>query len=305
MKKIILILCVMLCVTACRKVDLYHGLSEEEANEMLVVLQQEGISAAKVKEIKQNEVFWTVEIDPRRMNDARRLLHEHSLPRKKAPGLEEVYKEKGLIPTPDEQKARYLLALKGEIINSFLKMSDVINADVVLNIPTADEFAQPGAKEKRPTASILLKVKPSETGVESLSEAKIQQFVANSVENLNPRDVSVIITYITPKRQNLMPGQSAVLPNAEDIKGAAKEQPLTRIAGVEVSESSQGRLKMYLAIFFILLAILAAALIFNVISSSRMREELKAYEKSPKSLVEGKIVDEKHRIGGSGGGSEL
>jgi hypothetical protein len=28
-----------------------------------------------------------------------------------------VYKEKGLIPTPDEQKARFLLALKGEIIN--------------------------------------------------------------------------------------------------------------------------------------------------------------------------------------------
>lgn len=299
MKKLIVVLIVLVCFTGCRKTDLYHGLSEEEANEILVVLNSQGIDATKVQEVKQQEVFWTIQVDPKRINDAQRVLVDHNLPRKKELGLSGVYKEKGLIPTPDEQKARYLLALKGEIINSLKEIPDVVDADVVLNIPTPDEFASPTAKEKRPTASVVVKARPTDTAQEALSEAKIQQHVANTVENLNPRDVSVIITYIAPPKRGLLPGQSLILPSASEqqAKQSVNERPVTRIAGLEVVGESHGKLRVYLAVFFLILAALAVVLIFTIVRSNRIRSELKDYKGDPKQLIEGKVVDDKPRLG--------
>ena len=294
MKKLLLILAVTLCFTACRKIELYHDLTEEEANEMLVVLQSEGIEVNKVKEVRQNEVYWTVQVDEKRLADARRLLVENKLPFKREAGLLGVYKEKGLIPTPDEQKARYLLALKGEIINSLVRIPDVVEADVVLNIPTPDEFMSPDAKEKKTTASVVVKAKPSSAIQETLSESKIQQFVANSVENLNPRDVSVILTFVSSPNKGLRPGQSLILPSTKDLE-SEKAENLTRIAGIDVSSSSQGRLKLYLSLFFAILGILAGALIITIIRSSRMRQELDGI-RGDNQLVEGKVIDEPRRL---------
>lgn len=299
MKKLIVVLLVVIAFTACRKIELYHDLTEEEANDMMVVLHQEGISVNKVKEVRQNEVFWTIEVDPKRVTDARRLLVEHNLPRKRELGLSGVYKDKGLIPTPDEQKARYLLALKGEIINSLLKIPDVLDADVVINIPAPEEFAGGDAKEKRPTASVIIKAKPSVAAESSLTESKIQQFVANTVENLNPRDVSVIITYIAAPRQGVYPGQSVILPSAKDVANTkTDDQSLTRVAGVDVVEGSQKRFKVYLSIFFIVLAALAGGLVFMVIRHSRMRQELKDFKGESAPMIEGKVVDEQKRLSG-------
>jgi type III secretion protein J len=301
MKKIIIVLMILTIFSACRKVALYHDLSEEEANDILVVLQQQGIDAEKVKEVRQNEVFWTISVDSKRISDARRLLVEHNLPHKKELGLSGVYKEKGMIPTPDEQKARYLLALKGEIINSLTKIPDVVDADVVLSVPTPDEFAKDGDK-KRPTASVIVKARPSDAMQENLSEAKIQQFVANSVENLNPRDVSVIITYVSTPKPGLMPGQSLILPTVttQNVGETTEDKPVTRIAGLEVVGQSQAKLKIYLGIFLLILAVLAIALIVTVIRTSRMRQELKEYrsDSSARPSIEGRVVDERPKLTG-------
>ncbi len=299
MKKILVLLAILLATTACKKVALYHDLTEEEANDIIVILQTNDISAEKIKEVRQNEIFWVIQVDPKKLAESRSLLVEHNLPRKRELGLSGVYKEKGLIPTPDEQKARFLLALKGEIINSLLKIPEVVEADVVLNIPTADEFVSPGAKEKRPTASVVIMARPSRTGVESFTEAKIQQFVANSVENLNPRDVSVIITYVGSPKSGIMPGQSLILPSAVEQPRLERpaNDPVTRIAGLEVVGQSKSKIKIYMAIFFIILAVLAIALVVTVIKTSRMRSDMQSRGGDNKKLVEGRLVDDQKRLG--------
>ncbi len=299
MKKLIVILLIAVAFTACRKMDLYHDLTEEEANDMMVVLHQEGIGVNKVKEVRQNEVYWTIQVDPKRVTDARRLLVEHNRPRKRELGLSGVYKDKGLIPTPDEQKARYLLALKGEIINSLQKIPDVLDADVVINIPTPEEFATSETKEKRPTASVIIKAKPTTAAESALSESKIQQFVANTVENLNPRDVSVIITYISVPKQGVYPGQSVILPSASDVARAkVEDQSVTRVAGVDVAANSQKRLKIYLSVFFIVLAAMAGGLVVMVIRHSRMRQELKDIKGESAPMIEGRVMEEPRKLSG-------
>lgn len=287
-------------LAGCAKIDLYQNLAEEDANEILVLLSENGIKAKKKRQMTQNEVSYSIAVPEHDMVRARSLLVGHNLPRKKELGLTGVYKEKGLIPTPDEQKARFLLAMKGEIINSLERIPQIVDADVVLNVPIKDEFASAETKrEQRPTASIVVKTKLTESGESPLSEAKIQQFVANAVEGLNPRDVAVIITYLPVEGGEPRPGDVRTFPSrgAAGTPAAGSAPPPVfsdEIIGLRLDLESKGRLKVYLLVFFLLLIILSSALILIIVQGSRMRRSMSAM-RGPAGrhpAIEGHIMDE-------------
>jgi type III secretion system YscJ/HrcJ family lipoprotein len=299
--RIVLIAAVVLIaafLASCGKVELYQNLSEEDANEILVLLSENGIKPTKKKEVKQNEVTYTIEVSEGDMVKARSLLLQHNLPRRKELGLTGVYKEKGLIPTPDEQKARYILALKGEIINSLRRVPQIVDADVVLNVPTKDEFASAEELQaKRPTASVVVRVKPDPTGVSPITDAKIQQFVSNAVEGMNPRDVTVVISYLPVDEKTIRPGDVQTLggPSGQ-IEPAAGLPPSydSEIMGLRLDPESKDRLKVYFLIFFLLLVVLSVALIVVIIQGSRMRRTLAALSgpAGERPAIEGHLMDE-------------
>ena len=107
-RPLIAVLClVVMLLASCGRIELYQNLTEEEANEILVLLSENNIRATKKKVIVQNETSYSIDVREADMVKSRSLLLQHNLPRRKELGLTGVYKEKGLIPTPDEQKARY------------------------------------------------------------------------------------------------------------------------------------------------------------------------------------------------------
>jgi len=294
----IIIVLVAFALSACNRVELYGNLSEDDANEILVLLSENDIRTQKKKETRQNEVFYSILVSSDDVAKARSLLVQHNLPRRRQLGLTGVYKEKGLIPTPDEQKARFLLALKGELINSLAKIPDVVDADVVLNVPTADEFADAELKkQKRPTASVVLKVKPEAVTNRTVTEAKVQQFVANGVEGLNPRDVTVIISYLSDTGRTVKPGEVVNLPPGAPSGSKLPSTPAAELSqtliGLTLDEPSKSRLKIYLLIFFIVLLLLSAVLILAIVQGSRMRRELSAFkEGGGQPAVEGEVLHE-------------
>jgi len=314
MKRLLFSLIALLMIVvliSCAGVALYQYLSEEDANEILVLLNENNIKATKKKEVRQNEIFWSIVVSDRDMARARGLLLQHNLPRHRELGLTGVYKEKGLIPTPDEQKARYLLALKGEIINSLERIPEVVDADVVLNLPTKDEFASAEEKMKqRPTASVIVKLKPSETGTPSLTEAKVQEFVANSLEGMNPRDITVVLTYIPAAGQTIRPGQVMTLPPKGTEVAPPAQPPIMdkELVGLRLDAASKERLKIYLLVFFLLLMILSVGLIISIVQGSRMRRRLaslKHGEAGKHPAIEGQVMDEGPPRLGEGGQSGL
>lgn len=292
-----LLFLLILFAAGCEKTALYHNLSEGEVNGIIVVLYEAGINAEKVREVVQNETFWNVTVNKKDMARARQILVQQNLPRKEELGLSGVYKDKGLIPTPDEQKARFLLAIKGEIINSLEKIPEVVDADIVINIPTPEEFATNG--DKRPTASIVLKIKPEEGVTTQLNEAKVQQFVANSVEELNPRDVSVIFSYLSGSEDGARPGgEKLILPETTKKKAAIATFATTvSIAGIKVSKDSATRLKIYMSVFFGLLILISAVLVIMVVRTTRMKQEFQQLAAGgEKPLLEGEVAEELPRL---------
>lgn len=316
------VVCIGLLVAGCSRVELYKNLSEEDANEILVLLAENGVEAKKKEIIRQNEITYAIEVPEDEMVRARSLLVKHNLPRRKELGLTGVYKEKGLIPTPDEQKARYLLAIKGEIINSLERLPSIIDADVVLNVPTKDEFADAEAqKRQRPTASVVVRAKPGAFGADAITEPKIQQFVSNAVEGMNPRDVTVILSYLpveegegvaVRRRGSDVPFAPAVdvsPSRAPGLPPAAAETPPSvkhELIGLTLDAGSKERLKIYLLIFFVVLVVLSVALIIVIVQGARMRRTLAALNRpaGEHPAIEGELLDEgPPQIGeGEGGG---
>ena len=291
----VLFLCLSFTV-ACRKVALHQGLGEVEVDEILVLLHENGIEANKeLEENNQNQAAsWRITVDDTLAPQARQILIAHNLPRKKELGLSGVYKDKGLIPTPDEQKARYLLALKGEIINSLHKIPGVVDVDVVLNVPDQDEFNSADTIQKRPTASVIVRTTGTDSVIQSVTEPKIQKFVANTVPNLDPNDVAVIISRTNTSTNIATNAPSAVIPpadpqvavaqttpqnnsaatpdeNLQQVDEAPTHEDAVTIAGVSVNAESAGRLKIYIAVFLLVLIALSAFLIFNVLRLNRMK----------------------------------
>jgi type III secretion protein J len=279
-------------------VELYQNLTEEEANEMLVLLAENGIKAGKKRVLEQNVASFAINVREADIPRSRSLLLQHNLPRRRELGLTGVYKEKGLIPTPDEQKARYLLALKGEIINSLERLPQIVDVDVVLNVPEKNEFADPERQKlQRPTASVVVKIKPEAGDAQTITEPKVQQFVANAVEGMNPRDVAVMISYITLEERGMRPHDVRALPTQmPGIETRAPAAPTTtkELIGLKLDAESRGRLKIYLLVFFLLLVVLSSTLIVVIVQASRMRRTLAAL-KGPSGehpAIEGQVLEE-------------
>ncbi|MDP2599972.1 MAG: hypothetical protein Q8P84_04465 [Deltaproteobacteria bacterium] len=294
-------------LTACGESALYNDLSQEDANKVMVLLQQSGISATLNQTIKQNEILWSITVPKENLSKAREIIVTSNVISPRAPGLKEVYQGKGSggwIRTPAEEKARYLLALKGEIINSLKKLPDVVDVDVVLNVP---EEADIGAVErKRPAASVVIKAHTPKPGEASLSEIKVQEFVANSVEGMSPRDVAVILHYIAPSGTIVRPGETVTLPKGGtastvlDISKAKEAgEASVPLMGLKLDSSSRDRLKVYLIVFFAVLVILSIALIVMILQASRVRSELKNIKGSGAAgAIEGQVMDERPRLRG-------
>lgn len=268
-----LCLILTLLLSACGKESLYQDLNERDANEILVVLYKNGIEADKIRVEGPQEVVYSIHVPKDKIQDARRILVDNNLPRKKELGFSGICKEKGLIPTPEEEKCRKLLALKGEIINSLERVPGVIDADVVLNIPEVNEFASEDAAKKRPTASAVIQVKKEGAGYE-VREGNIQRFISNAVEDLDPRDVTVIISYVEPPQKVIAQGPQAA-PDGGEAEATAPEGALATIAGLTLHENSLRRFKIYAIVFLAILIAVSTGLILNVIKLTRMRQELK------------------------------
>lgn len=280
----------------CGRVILYNNLNQEDANKVMVLLQGHGIEAVLEQEVKQNEVFWSIKVNKDVLAKAREIIVASHVISPRAPGLQEVYQGKGSsgwIKTPAEERARYLLALKGEIVNSLKKLPDVVDVDVVLNVPQEDTL---GLKDKKhSTASVVIKALASNEPNSSLNEVQIQQFVANAIEGMNPRDVAVLLHFMAPVGTKLLPGQTVLLPKGvspSQAKPKAEEGTEKLLMGLRLDQDSKDRLKVYLIVFCTVLVVISIALILSIVQVGRMRQELKGLRSGPqRPALEGEVLE--------------
>jgi type III secretion protein J len=189
----------LLISAGCRNRDVASGLNEQDAQEIVVVLKQNGIDAAASKNSggdRDAPATWTVATrgNSQEMVLAWRILQENGLPRQKVKGLEEVFSTTGMIPTASEEKAKLLLALSGELSRTLKSIQGVVDARVQLVLPENSPLLD-RAQWSPPTASVLVKYRGSQPPV---TQDEVKSLVARGIEGLQGDNVAVVFKRTEP-----------------------------------------------------------------------------------------------------------
>ncbi len=232
-----------LLLSAC-SVELQHDLNEEDANEIYVLLQHNGIPATKAKEEGGNEPKYIIIVPKQDVATAAQLLKDHSLPRPMADGLAVFKKNKGMIPTQTEERAMFIEAIGGEVSNALNRVPGVLEARTIVMIPEVNDLTQPD-KKPMPSASVLVKFRGTD-GKPPLSADEIREFVARAVPELKKDSVTVLMTEAK---------------SVGDMEVDAQSR-MQSVLGFRMDKGSADSFKMLLAVFAILFLAMAGVTAF-------------------------------------------
>jgi type III secretion protein J len=184
--------------TACANREVASGLSEQDAQEIVVVLKENGIDAAAVRDTsgeRDGPPVWKVNSrGGQNTVVAWRILQENGLPRQKVKGLAEVFATTGMIPTASEEKARLLMALSGELSRTLKSIHGIVDARVQVVLPENSPLLD-RSQWSPPTSSVLIKFRGAQP---PLTPDEVKSLVARGVEGLQSENVAVIFKKTEP-----------------------------------------------------------------------------------------------------------
>jgi type III secretion protein J len=200
------VLAPLLLLAACSHTQqLYAGLSEADANDVVAALLNNGIPATKAS-AKQGFVVSVGDAD---LAAAVPLLREHGLPRDAHTRMGEVFKKDGMISTPAEERARYLSALAQELESSLSQIDGVVLARVH---PVLPERIVPGEPVLPSSCAVLIKYRPGwnpddyEDGIRHLVLASIPGLEQSSDAG---HGISVVFVEAEPVAPRAAPSNNA------------------------------------------------------------------------------------------------
>ena len=124
--------------------NILHGIDERSANEATAALERAGIGAEKHARRGRGGrrgATYTIRVAHADGTRAVDLLRALGLPHDRRRGFAETYGQPSLIPTPSEERARYVDALAGEIERTLESADGVVSARVHLVLEESDPLA--------------------------------------------------------------------------------------------------------------------------------------------------------------------
>lgn len=181
--KLALVIAAAVVLAGCQS-ELYSNLSERQANQMVRVLSDAGITANR----SGSEGRFSVHVDRSEFSRAISELSAKGLPRKDFGSLGQLFSSDKLVSTPFEERARFMHALNEELSDSISRISGVVSARVHLMVPESSPFEKVRIK---PRASVFI-YKPDDVDLSGLIPT-VKNLVVNSVDNLEYENVEVAL----------------------------------------------------------------------------------------------------------------
>lgn len=195
-----------LALAGCQ-VELFTGLSEREANEMLAILLRAGMDAEKMPGA---EGTLKITVDQKRFAEAVDLLKRNGYPREAFASIGEVFKKEGLISSPLEERVRFVFALSQELSQTISEIDGVLSARVHVVLPN-NELAMENVV---PSSAAVFIRHQADIPLDRLIP-QIKMLVTNSIQGLAYDKVSVILVPVEPE---LMPDNETQLSQIGGIR---------------------------------------------------------------------------------------
>jgi type III secretion protein J len=238
-----LIVAAALLLSGCKQA-IYTRLTEAEANSVLLTLIRGGLQAEKRAGEEDTFGVWVADAE---IASAIELLRADAQPSEHYTNLGEVFARNGLISSPTEERIRLIYGLQQELARTLSQIDGVLVARVHIVVPATDPF---DLTAKPSSAAVFIKHR-DDMNMQTVVMS-VKDLVVRSVEGLAPETVSV----------NLFAARATATPPAQ--------VPVTRFFGARVASGSVTTLWIIMAIPWVLVALLAVALLH----AARVRELL-------------------------------
>jgi type III secretion protein J len=185
------LVCMFLMVAALAgcKTDIYTGLTEREANEMLAALLEQDIAAWKAID---NDLF-KVNVREEDLREALSVLEAKGLPRGSRKSIGEVFAGGGIVSSPFEERVRYVYALGEEVAQTLQQMDEVVVARVHIVMPEDPEL---GEKAKPSSAAVFIKHRADRDLTHM--NPQIRRLVSNAIDGVGTEQVSIVLVRAQP-----------------------------------------------------------------------------------------------------------
>lgn len=216
------LLCAALLLAGCKEV-LYSALTENEANEMVAVLDASGISAKRERDKEGN---YTLKVEGELVADSVTVLRNAGYPKQRFKSLGDIFANEGLVGTPFEERARFMFALNEELSRTISEIDGIRSARVQVMIPAPDKYAKVSLPA---TASVAILF---ETGYDLAPLVpNIKTLVSHAVPDLDYDDVSVAMFPVNAPIVAALPVGDAAAPKltAMGVLPSALSGPLSLI----------------------------------------------------------------------------
>lgn len=178
-----IVLMIALTLVGCSDVVL-RDQSERDVNEMIAVLDAEGVKAWKHDNGKEQ---FSLRVSSGELARAVNVLNAAGLPRNTHAGMEQALGERGMLSSPLEENVRFIHALSEELSASLSMIDGVLNARVHLVVPDVPAFS-----DRAPVSSASILIRHRESHDVAALSGRIKLFVQKSVENLDYDAISIV-----------------------------------------------------------------------------------------------------------------
>lgn len=194
-RHVALALCTSILVACTGSVELLSSVPEADANEVIAALVNAGISAQKVP---GKEGMVGIKVDAPMAAKAVDTLRVLGLPREHFAGMGQVFRKDGLISSPVEERARYLSALSQDLSATLSRIDGVLFARVHLVLPERG----PASEGDTPSTAAVFIKHQKDVDLELL-QPQVRRLVVNSIPNLAPERVSIVLIPSSATRQSV------------------------------------------------------------------------------------------------------
>ena len=225
---------VFLLLAGCGRVELLSGLKERDANEMMAIIQNNGIACVKTSGEEQT---WILSVPQGDFSRAVELLKREGYPKDDFAGVGDTFKKTGFVSSPSEERIRFMHALAQDVSETISHIDGVLEARVHIVLPNNN----PLSEHLTPSSAAVFIKHRGDADIQTLVP-EIKSLVAHSIENLTYEKVTIA----------LFPADPSL-----DRTSAPSSPPPVDALGIKLAPDSLTR---FWTLFFVMVVIALAGL---------------------------------------------
>lgn len=188
-----------LLLAGCGQSVLYSNLAEQQANEMIALLQSKRIPVIKSPGAENS---WNISVPNTTFADAVDILKNYGYPKEDFDTVGKVFQKSGLVSSPLEERVRYMYALSENLAETITHIAGVVTARVHIVLPEENPYMETATPS---SASVFISYRPDSNVEDCIRDIKF--LVTNSIEGLTYEKVSVALFPAPLAPEDTDPGQ--------------------------------------------------------------------------------------------------